>query len=83
MIYILFPIIGFICGFLADLVWALYINALSKKKKFRAANLAVILYIISLYATISVVQNNIFGIIAYGAGCWCGTFYGVKNTNGK
>jgi len=73
-------IVGFalICGMFFDWLWVECINAVRDHKPFRAANLSLMLYGLTLLATVLVVKNELAAAVAYGIGNWIGTFWAVN-----
>jgi hypothetical protein len=74
----LIVVIAFWCGAVFDLLWVSCVNAVREQKPIKAANLSLMLYGLTMLATVLVVQQEIAAIIAYGLGNWLGTYFAVK-----
>ena len=70
-------ILSFIAGFMLDVVWALCVHAISKRRPIMAANMSVLIYLFALVSTIMIVDKNITAIVAYAIGGWIGTYVTV------
>lgn len=71
-------LISFVCGALYEFLWVQSVNATREKKPVRAANWALSLFGCSLLATLLVVDQQAWAVVAYGLGCWIGTYWSVK-----
>jgi hypothetical protein len=66
-----------------DVFYAKYVLALSKLQALKAANLSVVMYILTVYGTIQYVENPI-NAIPVALGAWLGTYLTVKHEcNGR
>jgi len=72
-------VIAFVCGLLFDILWVACVDAVREKRPLKAANLSVMLYGLTLLATVLVVQQEVAAVVAYGAGNWIGTYFAVKH----
>jgi hypothetical protein len=60
-----------------DIFYAKYVIALSKLEALKAANLSVIMYILTVYGTIQYIDNPL-NAIPIAAGAWLGTYLTIK-----
>lgn len=67
----------FVIYFAFDLCYALYIKSVQDVKPLRAANLSVLLFLLTAYGTIEYV-NNFINIIPIIFGAWTGSFLTLK-----
>jgi hypothetical protein len=76
--------IALAAGFVLDMVWALCVDAIAKRRQLMASNLSVLLYLCTIVSTILIVERNFFAVAAYAVGGWLGTYLTVgKKKNVK
>ena len=75
---ILLSLLALVCGMSFDFLWVWCVAAVEKKKPFQAANLSLILYVVGIVSTILIIEECCPAVIAYGIGCWIGTYFGVR-----
>jgi hypothetical protein len=71
-------LLAFISGFLLDVAWAKTVAAVSRQQPFTAANMSVLLYLLTVVSTVLIVEQQFLACAAYMAGNWTGTFSTVK-----
>jgi hypothetical protein len=67
----------FVIYFAFDLCYALYIKSVHEVKPIRAANLSVLLFLLTAYGTIEYV-NSFINIIPIILGAWTGSYLTLK-----
>lgn len=81
MIDIILRAVGiFLCAFVGDVVWSLYIKHVGESNRISASNYGVAIglcYIIGLYILINSMWYSVFHL----AGLWFGTYYHLEMEN--
>ena len=80
MMSLLVATAAFLCGVVLDFVWTQCVESVQARTPLLAANLAVVLYVCTLFSTVLIVEKCVPAVIAYGLGDWVGTYLAV---NGK
>lgn len=75
---LLLVILSFACGFAYEVVWTACVHSVRNRAAFRAANLALLIYVLALCSTEFIVAKNTLAIVAFGLGNWLGTYLTVK-----
>ena len=73
--------VAFLAGAVLDFTWALCVESVQRRRAALAANLAVVLYVCTLFSTVLIVEKHVPAVVAYGLGNWVGTFYAVKRSH--
>ena len=73
-------IIDFLSGAAYDGVWTLCVGAVPHRRAAMAAHLAVVLYALTLFTMVLIVEKCILALMAYGLGNWIGTYLAVKRS---
>ncbi len=69
---------SFICGFAYEVAWTACVNSVRDRLALRAANLALLIYLLAMCSTEFIVAKNVLAIAAFGFGNWLGTYLTVK-----
>ena len=73
--------LAFLAGAAMDFTWAMCVESVQQRRAALAANLAVVLYVCTLFSTVLIVEKHVPAVVAYGLGNWVGTFYAVKRSH--
>jgi uncharacterized protein YebE (UPF0316 family) len=73
--------LAFVAGTVLDYVWTWCVESVQRRCAALAANLAVVLYVCTLFSTVLIVERCIPAVIAYGLGNWVGTYAAVKRSH--
>lgn len=71
-------LIAFAAGFALDFTWAQCVSNVQSHKPLASANWAVLCFLCGLAPPYFLVANNLPPLLAYGLGCWVGTYLAVK-----
>ena len=69
----------FVAVIILDILWAKYIQHVGEKRPVKAANYAVLLYLLGAFAVTSYVDNP-YLLIPASLGSWIGTYWGSRKS---
>lgn len=70
-------VLAFLSGFCLDCTWAACVKSVANGRALLSANLAVLFFLCSLVPPYLLVEGNLLPLVAYGLGCWFGTYSAV------
>jgi uncharacterized protein YebE (UPF0316 family) len=73
--------LALLAGAVLDFTWAMCVESVQRQRAALAANLAVVLYVCTLFSTVLIVGEHVPAVIAYGLGNWIGTYIAVKRSH--
>lgn len=77
------PLISFLFGATTDYIWCKWMDNVTNKNPFYAANWSVLIIIIGLAYTKIIIDGQWMAVITYINGAYLGTYYAVYKSRSK